>query len=46
VKGFFNWTNTRLVEIFFYSHDDNELGSIENDKEKMKQAFDIGVKIS
>lgn len=46
VKGFFNWTNTRLVETFFYSHDDNELGSIKNDKEKMKQAFDIGVKIS
>jgi multimeric flavodoxin WrbA len=46
VKGFFNRTNTRLVETFFYSHDDNELGSIKNDKEKMKQAFDIGVRIS
>jgi multimeric flavodoxin WrbA len=46
VKGFFNWTNTSLVETFFYSHDDNELGSIEDDKEKMKQAFDIGVEIS
>jgi len=26
VKVFFNWTNTKLVETFFYSHDDNELG--------------------
>jgi multimeric flavodoxin WrbA len=46
VKGFFNWTNTKLVETLFYSHDDNELGSIRKDKEKVKQAFDIGLKIS
>jgi multimeric flavodoxin WrbA len=46
VKGFFNWTNTRLVNTFLYSHGDNELGSIKNDKEKMEQAFAIGVKIS
>lgn len=46
VKGFFNWTNTRLVETYFYSHDENDLGNIKNDKEKMKHAFDIGVKIS
>ncbi|MGA2766690.1 MAG: flavodoxin family protein [Candidatus Bathyarchaeia archaeon] len=45
VKGFFNWTNTKLVETFFYSHDDNELGSIKNDKVRMKKAFDIGVGI-
>jgi multimeric flavodoxin WrbA len=45
VKGFFNWTNTELVETFFYSHDDNELGSIKNDKVRMKKAFDIGVGI-
>jgi multimeric flavodoxin WrbA len=43
VKGFFNWTNTKLVETLFYSHDDNKLGSIKNDEEKMKQAFDIGI---
>jgi multimeric flavodoxin WrbA len=46
VKGFFNWTNTELVETLFYSHEDNELGSIKNDKERMKQAFDVGVRIS
>jgi len=46
VKGFFYWTNTDLVETFSYVHDDNELGGIREDKGKMKQAFDIGVKIS
>jgi multimeric flavodoxin WrbA len=46
VKGFFNWTNTDLVETFSYAHDDNELGTIKKDWRKMKQAFDIGVKIS
>jgi hypothetical protein len=45
VKGFFNWTNTKLIETFFYSHDDNELGSIKNDKVRMQKAFDIGVGI-
>jgi multimeric flavodoxin WrbA len=46
VKGFFYWTNIELVETFSYAHDDNELGSIKKDKKKMKQAFDIGVRIS
>jgi len=45
VKGFFNWTNIKLVETFFFSHDDNELGNIKNDEEKMKRAFEIGIKI-
>ena len=46
VKGFFYWTNIELVETFSYAHDDNEVGSVNKDKRKMKQAFDIGVKIS
>ena len=46
VKGLFLWTNIELVEIFAYAHDDNELGSVKNDKLKMKQAFEIGVRIS
>ena len=46
VKGFFYWTNIDLVETLSYAHDDNELGSIKKDKKKMKQAFDIGVRIS
>jgi multimeric flavodoxin WrbA len=46
VKGFFYWANIELVETFSYAHDDNELGSIKKDKKKMRQAFDIGVRIS
>jgi multimeric flavodoxin WrbA len=46
VKGFFIWTNIRLVETVTYPHDDNELGKVKTDTEKMRQAFDIGVRIS
>jgi multimeric flavodoxin WrbA len=46
IKGFFNWTNTTLVEIIYHAHDDNELGSVKNDQAKMRQAFDLGIKIS
>jgi multimeric flavodoxin WrbA len=46
MRGFFYWANIKLVETFSYAHNDNELGSIKKDKKKMKQAFDIGVRIS
>jgi multimeric flavodoxin WrbA len=46
VKGFFNWTNTTLAEIIYYAHDDDTLGSAKNDQAKMKQAFELGIKIS
>jgi multimeric flavodoxin WrbA len=46
VKGFFNWTNTTLTEIIYYAHDDNKLGSVKNDQAKMKQAFELGIKVS
>ena len=46
VKGFFVWTNTELVETVSYPHDDNELGNVKKDTQKMRQAFDIGVQIS
>jgi multimeric flavodoxin WrbA len=46
VRGFFYWANIEFVETFSYAHDDNETGSIKKDTEKMKQAFDIGVRIS
>jgi multimeric flavodoxin WrbA len=46
VKGFFAWTNTELVETVSYLHDDNELGNVRKDTQKMRQAFDIGVQIS
>jgi hypothetical protein len=46
VKGFFVWTNTEFVETISYPHDDNELGNVKKDTQKMRQAFDIGVQIS
>jgi multimeric flavodoxin WrbA len=46
VEGFFNWANIELVETILYAHDDNELGCVKNDKERMKQAFEVGVRIA
>ena len=46
VKGFFNWTNIELNKTVFYRHDDNELGSVRNDKKTMNQAFEAGVQIA
>jgi hypothetical protein len=46
VKGFFNWTNTELVETLFPAYDDKEPGSARNDKKKKEQAFDIGARIA
>ena len=45
VSGFFNWANIELVEKILYFHDSNQLGSVKNSKERMSQAFDIGVQI-
>ena len=46
VKGFFNWTNTELVETILYPNDSTELGNVKNNREKMNQAFEIGVRIA
>lgn len=46
IKGFFNWTNTTLEEIIYYAHDDNELGNVKNDRARMKQAFELGIRVS
>ena len=46
VKGFFNWANIELVETILYGHDDNELGGVKSDKQRMAQAFEIGVRIA
>jgi multimeric flavodoxin WrbA len=46
IKGFFNWTNTKLADIIYHAHDDNKLGSVKNDQTKMKQAFELGIKVS
>jgi multimeric flavodoxin WrbA len=45
MKGFFNWTNTKLVETLFYAHGDNRLGGVSNDREKMSQAFNLGSEV-
>jgi multimeric flavodoxin WrbA len=46
VRGFFNWANIELVETILHPHDDNELGSVRNNKEKMNDAFETGVRIA
>jgi multimeric flavodoxin WrbA len=42
VKGFFKWANIELVERILYSHEDNELGGVKDNKEMMTRAFKIG----
>jgi len=44
-KGFFNWANIELVETILYAHDDNELGGVKNNSQRMNQAFEIGVQL-
>jgi multimeric flavodoxin WrbA len=46
VKGFFSWANIELIETILYPHDDSELGGVSDHKEKMKEAFDVGVRIA
>ena len=45
VKGFFNWANIELIETILYAHDDNEVGSVRKNEERMARAFEIGVRI-
>ena len=45
VKGFFNWTNTELTETILYSHEDNELGGVRKNKEKMNHAHEAGIRL-
>jgi multimeric flavodoxin WrbA len=44
-KAFFNWANAELVETILHGHDDNELGSVRHDAEKMVQAHKAGVQL-
>jgi multimeric flavodoxin WrbA len=46
IKGFFNWANLKLISTMLYSHDDSELGGVKSDKEKMREAFEIGAKLA
>lgn len=45
-KGFFEWVNVELVETILYSDNSNELGSVKNDRQKMAEAFDAGVRLT
>lgn len=45
LKGFFNWANVELIEVILYAHEDDELGGVKDKKEKMDQAFQIGVRL-
>jgi len=45
VKGFFNWANIELFEKILYAHEDNEVGSVRKDEERMARAFEIGARI-
>jgi len=46
VKGFFHWANIELIETILYPNDSNELGAVKNNKERMTQAFEVGVGIA
>jgi multimeric flavodoxin WrbA len=46
VKGFFKWANIELIETILYPNNSDELGSVRNDRERMKQAFEVGVRIA
>jgi len=46
VKGFFNWANIELIETILYPHDDNMVGGVKNNKERMNYAFEVGIQIT
>ena len=46
VKGFFNWANIELTETLLYTHEDDELGGVGKEKERISQAFDVGVRLA
>jgi multimeric flavodoxin WrbA len=45
VKGFFKWANIELAETILYSHSDESLGGVKEDKDTMKKAFQAGAKL-
>ena len=46
VKGFFNWANIELSETIQYTHEDDQLGGVKDNKEIMDRAFETGVRIT
>lgn len=45
VEGFFKWTNTELVETILYSHSDERLGGVKENRGTMEKAFQTGAKL-
>jgi multimeric flavodoxin WrbA len=45
VRGFFNWANIELVDTIFYPHEDDNLGSVKENKRTTDYAFEAGVNI-
>ena len=45
VKGFFYWANIEFKEKLLYAHEGG-FGCVKRDKETMKRAFDIGIRIT
>lgn len=46
IKGFFNWANIEQTETILHAHDDDKLGSVKNNKKKMSEAFQVGVRLA
>jgi multimeric flavodoxin WrbA len=45
IKGFFNWTNTELTDTILYAHEDDELGGVKKNREKMNEAYEAGIRL-
>jgi multimeric flavodoxin WrbA len=44
-KGFFSWANIRLIEAILYPHDDDALGGVKRDRERLNRAFEVGISL-
>jgi hypothetical protein len=42
VKGFFDWANIELTGTILYANPENELGNVQNEKEKMAKLSRLG----
>jgi multimeric flavodoxin WrbA len=45
VNGFFNWTNIHPFETILYTHEDDKLGGVKDDRERMDRAFEAGIRL-
>ncbi|MFX0097857.1 MAG: flavodoxin family protein, partial [Candidatus Hodarchaeota archaeon] len=44
IRGFFEWANIELIDTILYAHDDSELGGVGKNRQRMAEAFEIGVR--